>query len=283
MARILKCTLSVLFAVALAAAQSATATRNAPTSGSVAASKTQVPRTASGLPDLTGVWQAGNRTPGTWEQANTTGLAGGQDLTPTRGGPPAPVVREPAPYKPEAAKKVLESFNNRAIDDPTAQCLPPGVPRNNLVGLFPIQIVHTPSQVIILYEYMTVFRVIPLNAKHPDDLEPTYMGNSTGKWENGTLVVDTISFNDKTWVFGAGTFHSDALHVTERFTRVSRDQINYEATMEDPMVLTKPWTIRTTMMLREGTRIREYICNEDNRDPERYEKMIKDGVNFHRQ
>jgi len=243
-------------------------------------SKTAIPRTAAGLPDLTGVWQSGSSKPGTWEEANTDGQAGGQDIT--AGSAPAPVVRDVAPYQPWAAKKVLESFQKRAIDDPTALCLPPGLPRTNLVALFPIQIVQTPSQIVILYEYMSVFRVIPLNAKHPEDLEPNYMGNSVGRWEKDTLVVDVTSFNDKTWLFGAGTFHSEALHVTERFTRVTRDQINYEVIIEDPMVLTKPWTIRSTMMLREGTRIREYVCPENNLDPGRYEELLKNGVDFNR-
>jgi glutamine amidotransferase-like uncharacterized protein len=95
-------------------------------------------------------------------------------------------------------------------------------------------------------------------------------------------VVDVVGFNDKTWIAGAGTFHSEALHVVERFTRVSKDQINYEATVEDPNVLTKPWVLRTTMMLREGTRLEEYVCAENNVDAERLEKLLKEGVNFQR-
>ena len=152
----------------------------------------------------------------------------------------------------------------------------------NLLGLFPIQIVQTPQQVVILYEYMTIFRVIPLNAKHRDDVEPTYMGDSVGHWEGDTLVVDVTSFNDKTWLIGAGTFHSEKLHITERYRRVNKDRIDYEAVMEDPEVLTKPWVYRQTMMLREGTRLREYTCVENNLDPGRYEKLLKDGVSFDR-
>ena len=80
-------------------------------------------------------------------------------------------------------------------------------------------------------------------------------------------MVDVIGFNDKTWLAGTGTFHTDALHITERYTRVDKDQINYEVTMEDPNVLTKPWTLRSTIMLREGTRLQEYLCAENNLDP----------------
>src|SRR5437588_515805 len=150
--------------------------------------------------------------------------------------------REGAPYQPWAAKKVLEAFNRRGIDDPTARCLPAGIPRTMMLGLFPQQFIQTPTQIVMLYEYMNVFRVIPLNAKHPDDLIPSYMGHSVGHWEGDTLVVDVIGFNDKTWLAGTGTFHSEALHVLERYTRVDKDQINYHVTMDDPKVFTKPWS-----------------------------------------
>jgi len=245
-----------------------------------------VPRAADGKPDLTGVWQPGSTTPGSWDEANAGNGLGGTGKNPS-----APVALgstdrpsgETAPYQPWAAKKVLDSFKNRDIDDPTARCLPAGIPRLVSFGLFPMQIVQTPQQVVMLYEYMNVFRVIPLNAEHPDDAEPTYLGDSVAHWDGDTLVIDVTHFNDKTWLVGAGTFHSDALHITERYTRVSKDRINYEATMEDPKVLTKPWVYHSTMMLRQGTRVREYVCAENNLDVERYEKMIKDGVNFRRE
>lgn len=250
------------------------------------AAKNAIPRMPDGKPDLTGVWQGGSTQRGNWEETNTgTGVGGsGRDAS-------APVVlssndrpagREGAPYQPWAAQKVLEAFNRRGIDDPTAKCLPAGIPRTIMLGLFPQQIVQTPTQIVMLYEYMNVFRVIPLNAKHPDDLLPSYMGNSVGHFEGDTLAVDVVGFNDKTWLAGTGTFHSDALHITERFTRVDKDQINYEVTMEDPNVLTKPWTLHSTLMLREGTRLEEYVCAENNIDLDRYEKLLTDGVKFTR-
>jgi hypothetical protein len=244
-----------------------------------------VPRMPDGKPNLTGVWQGGSTRKGSWEDANSGLGVGGTGRDPTAPASPASqqVINTPAPYQPWAAKKVLESYNKRGIDDPSALCLPPGVPRLSITGLFPIQIVQTPEQVIILYEYMNVFRVIPLKAKHADDLVPTYMGDSVGHWEGDTLVVDVISFNDKTWLTGTGTFHSDGLHVIERYTRVDKDRINYDVTLEDPKVLTNPWNIHTSFMLREGTRVQEYVCAENNLDPERYEKLIKDGVKFTRQ
>jgi hypothetical protein len=251
-----------------------------------AAAKSPVPRASNGKPDLTGVWQGGSTQRGTWEEANTgfgvggTGLDANAAFTPSSNDRPA--GREGAPYQPWAAKKVLESYNNRAIDDPTARCLPAGIPRAVTLGLFPQQIVQTPQQIVILYEYMNTFRVIPLNAKHPDDIIPGYMGNSVGHWEGDTLVVDVTGFNDKTWLAGTGTFHSDALHIVERYTRMDKDQINYQATMDDPNVFTKPWTIHSSIMLREGTRIQESVCAENNLAPGRFEQLLKEGVNFKR-
>ena len=245
-----------------------------------------VPRAADGKPDLSGVWQGGNTTPGSWDEAN-----GGFGVGGTGKNPVAPAVgssndrqpgREAAPYQEWAAKKVVESFNRRGIDDPTAQCLPAGIPRSVTTQLFPQQIIQTPSQIVMIYEYMNTTRVIRINGTHPDDLEPSYMGDSIGRWEGATLVVDVAGFNDKTWLAGAGTLHSEDLRVTERFTRVSKDRIDYEAVMVDPKVLTKPWKITSSLMLREGTRLQEYICAENNLDPGRYEKLIKDGVKFTR-
>jgi hypothetical protein len=249
-------------------------------------SKSAVPRASDGKPDLTGVWQGGSTQRGTWEEANGGVGVGGSGRDPaapvTLSSNDRPAGREPAPYQPWAAQKVLEAFNRRGIDDPTGLCLPAGIPRAVMLGLFPQQIIQTPKQIVILYEYMNIFRVIPLNAKHPDDLIPSYMGNSVGRWEGDTLVVDVIGFNDKTWLAGTGTFHTEALHITERYTRVDKDQINYDVTMEDPNVLTKPWILHSTIMLREGTRLQENVCAENNLDPGRYEELLKNGVKFTR-
>ena len=248
------------------------------------AAQAAVPRAADGKPDLTGVWQGGSSRPGKWEDANNGLGVGGTGKDPNA--PPSlgsqQVITTPAPYQPWAAARVLESFNKRGIDDPAALCLPPGVPRLVLVSLFPIEIVQTPRKVVFMYQYMNVFRSIPVTAQHSPDMVPTYLGDSIARWEGDTLVVDVTAFNDKTWLTGTGTFHSEALHVIERYTRVSRDQINYEATIDDPKVLTGPWTIRTTMMLRDGTRVQEYVCAENNQDPAQYERLLKEGVSFRR-
>ena len=116
--------------------------------------KSAVPRTPDGKPDLTGVWQGGSTQRGTWEEANAGLGVGGTGQDPSAPANPSsserPAGAEAAPYQPWAAKKVLEAFNRRGIDDPTALCLPPGLPRANNVSLFPIQIVQTPQQVVIL-------------------------------------------------------------------------------------------------------------------------------------
>jgi len=250
------------------------------------AAKSSIPRTSDGKPDLTGVWQSGSTVRGSWQEANQGNGVGGSGKNPDA---PAvlsasdrPATAEKAPYQPWAAQKVLESYKIRGIDDPTAQCLPPGIPRTSVLGLFPTQIVQTPQQMVFLYEYMNEFRVVPLNAGHRDDLSPTYMGDAVGHWEGDTLVIDVTGFNDKTWLVGTGTFHSEALHVTERYTRVDKEQINYDITMEDPNVLTKPWIIHTNLMLREGTRLEEYVCAENNLAPAFYERLQKNNVNFQR-
>jgi hypothetical protein len=276
--------------VAMALSPVSISAQTAPGRGSTATktpAKSSIPRGSDGKPDLTGVWQGGSTQRGSWEETNGGVGVGGSGRNPAApvglSSNDRPAGREPAPYNPSAAQKVLQAFNRRGIDDPTAKCLPAGIPRTIMLGLFPQQIVQTPKQIVMLYEYMNVFRVIPLNAKHPDDLIPSYMGNSVGRWEGDTLVVDVTGFNDKTWLAGTGTFHSDALHITERYTRIDKDQINYDVTMEDPNVLTKPWTLHSTLMLREGTRLEEYVCAENNLDLDRYEKLLKDGVNFTRQ
>src|SRR5262245_22367911 len=244
--------------------------------GSMASAQTAkiqpTPRTADGKPDLSGVYQASPRR-GAWDAE-----APGDEP-----GVPAPrssvsintTASDPIPYTPEARKRPQAILNQRSIDDPTSRCIFAASPRITGVGLFPIQFVQTPTQVIILYEYMWAHRVIPIAAKHPEDLSPSFMGDSVGHWEGSTFVVDVVSFKPGGWLLG-GLVTSDALHLTERYTRVDRDQLPSEVTIEDPKVLTKPFTQRTTLMLRDGARLREYSCAENNMDPAVYEKMLKD-------
>src|SRR5687767_8954343 len=182
---------AVLAMASLSVSLSAQTTSRA--SGAQASAKSAVPRTADGKPDLTGVWQGGSTQRGTWEEANGGVGVGGSGRDPS-----APVVlssndrpagREAAPYQPWAAQKVLEAYKRRGIDDPTGLCLPAGIPRIVTLGLFPQQIIQTPTQIVMLYEYMNVFRVILLNVPHFDDYLPAYMGHSVARWGGDALVV----------------------------------------------------------------------------------------------
>jgi len=242
--------------------------------------RARIPRAADGHPDMTGVWQGGSNRIGTWEEANLDGgfVPGNVPITPF-----AIKDKQPLPpYQEWAQKKVQESYDRRGVDDPAVRCLPEGVPRTTLMGLFPMQIVQTPKMVVMLFEVFHEFRLIPIDAKHPDDLDPSYMGDSVGHWDGDTLVVDVTGFNDKTWLSGVGTFHSEKLHVVEKFTRVDMNTILYEDTVTDPVVFTGPWTRHGTIMLRPGTRLQEYECVENNQDLQRYNEMLKDESTFRR-
>ncbi len=215
-----------------------------------------IPRTADGKPDLSGVWQSGG-----------VSLYGEPGIAPPPAGPPPvnpPPKREPLPYQSWAETKA-KTFT--AADDPTLACLLPGVPRITSMPM-PFEIVQTPKEVVIAYESYHAFRIIPFNDKlqHPNDLVPTWMGDSAARWDGDTLVVDVTGFNDKTWISGTGSFHSEALHVVERFTLNSDDTITYTATVTDPKVLTKPWTTGALLRRPPNTRVEEYECIENNQD-----------------
>jgi hypothetical protein len=241
------------------------------------AASSPVPRTSDGKPDLSGVYQASSRR-GAWDYEVPADQPGSTPrATPVNSARP-----EPVPFRPEARQRAQEILNRRSIDDPATLCLPQPSPRMTPVALFPIQFIQTPQQLVIMYEYFSEFRVIPLDGrKVADDIEPTYLGTPVGHWDGDTLVIDMVGFKPGLW-FGNGLVTSDALKITERFTRVDRDQVNYEAILEDPKVLTKPYTIRTTLMLRDGTQLREYSCVENNVDPQRYEKLLADPASFTR-
>ncbi len=125
------------------------------------------------------------------------------------------------PYQPWAAAKKRENFANRATADPLAECYMPGVPRIMYME-FPFQIFQTRDHVAMLFEWQQVYRLIYTNGSRPPEGITFWMGDSRGRWEGDTLVVDVTNHNDRTWFDMAGNFHSDALHVTERYTMVGR-------------------------------------------------------------
>jgi hypothetical protein len=162
----------------------------------------------------------------------------------------------------------LDQTNDPVI----TRCQPPGVPRI-YIHPFPMQISQTPKEMIMLFEYDHTVRQIFLDGrKHPDDITPTYMGHSIGTWEgNDTLVVDTVGFNDATWLDRIGHRHSDQLHVVERFKRADRDNLHVDITMEDPKALAKPWQGQMFFQLHPDWDIMEQDCT-DNPDFLGFEK-----------
>jgi hypothetical protein len=166
------------------------------------------------------------------------------------------------PYKPQTLKIRNENRDNWIDRDPELKCYLPGIPRAMYMP-YPFQIVQSPTKVHMACEFTSTGRTIHLDkVEGPPDL--TYMGHSVGRWDGDSLVVDVTEFNGKNWFDRAGNYHSEALHVTERFTPISKDAIQYEATMEDPNVFTRPWRISMPLYrrLEPNAQLIEYRCIE---------------------
>ena len=153
---------------------------------------------------------------------------------------------------------------NPETNDPNLGCLPTGVPRLMFVPL-PLEIVQTPTRVVIIHEGVQALREIYLNRQHPADLDPTFSGDSVGKWEDDTLVVDTTGFNDKTWLDAVGLPYSEKMHVSEHIRRADHDTLIDDVTIEDAMAYTKPFTVQQIYKLKPGWEIQEYVCEENNK------------------
>lgn len=153
-------------------------------------------------------------------------------------------------------------------DEARLRCVPDGLPR--ILGApYPMQIVQTPGQTTIVHEVNHVFRITFMDGQHPSDEDalPFFMGHSVGKWEGDTLVIDTVHFNDKTFLDGTGLPHSDKLHVVERIRKINGGkQLEDVVTIEDPVMYAKPWTVRFVFDHRPDVRMEEYVCGEPNRD-----------------
>jgi hypothetical protein len=215
------------------------------------ASAKPTPRASDGHPDLSGVWGGGFADD---EAAKPKDGDSVRVLFPVRADPNSKKIfdemdraakeRQAAepnkpPYKPELAAKVQEFSNRRQFFDPSFFCKPNGVPRMGA----PSQIVQTPGQVVLLYAARNTFRVIPTDGRpHRTDQDSSYMGDSVGHWDGDTLVVDVTTFTDESWLGADGWFHSDAMHVVERYRR-NGNTLTWAATVEDPNVFTKPWNM----------------------------------------
>jgi hypothetical protein len=219
----------------------------APTAG-----QGQIPRAADGKPDLSGVWQAA--TTANW---NLLPHAAEKDVPAGLG----VVEGNEIPYQPWAAAQQRENFANRAKADPESQCFLPGVPRIMYMP-FPFQIFQTPGHVAMAFEYVHAVRRVFMNTPHPAGPIEWWMGDSRGRWEGDTLVVDVVHFTNQTWFDRTGNFHSEGLHVIERYTPIGPHHIQYEATIEDPKVFTRPWKISFPLYrrLEKGIRVLDYEC-----------------------
>ncbi len=191
---------------------------------------------AAGAPDLTGVWMIDQFHPALFPKGTTP------------------------PFTPWGESQFKKA--DTLVNDPNLACLPHGIPRLMFVPL-PMQIFQVPDMVLIYEEAGNQLRQIHLNRDHRKDFDPTYNGDSVGKWEGETLVVDTIGFNDVTWLDHAGLPHSDALHVVERIHRADHNTLVDDFTIEDSKAYTKSWTASQIYHLKPGWEIAEYVCDNN--------------------
>jgi len=212
-------------------------------------------------PDLQGIWQVLNTA--AWDIQDHAG--GRFPGLPARFSVPAGqgvVEGNDIPYMPWALEQKRKNYENRMTADPEAQCYLPGVPRIAYMP-YPFQIFQLPDRVVILYEYLhTIREIFTDGSGHPDLPVEFWMGDSRGRWEGNSLVVDVRLFTDQTWFDRAGNFHSEQLHVIERYTRTGPDHLQYEVTIEDPKVFTRPWKMQMPMYRRHESngQILEFEC-----------------------
>jgi hypothetical protein len=223
----------------------------------------RAPRTADGKPNLNGIWQALNEA--NWDLEPHAAYQGSLLTVGAQFSvPPGIGVVEGGtiPYKPEALAKKKENFANRAKADPEVKCYMGGVPRSTYLP-YPFQIIQGSGTIMMAYEFAGAVRTINMG-KPTEPPTDSWMGWSNGRWEGETLVVDVTGLNDQTWFDRAGNYHSDMLHVVERYTPRSADSLTYEATIEDPQTFTRPWKISMVLYKRaeKGAQLMEYKCPE---------------------
>jgi hypothetical protein len=223
----------------------------------------KAPRTPDGKPDLSGIWQALNTA--NWDIQGHAAAAGPLPQLGAIGAiPPGLGVVEGGdlPYLPEAAAKKKENFANRMTADPEVKCFLPGVPRATYMP-YPFQIVQSEKTILFAYQYAGAVRTVDMQAAKEAPID-SWMGWSNGHWEGETLVIDVTGLNDQTWFDRAGDFHSDALHVVERYTPRSPESLDYEASIEDPKVFSRPWKMHMILYRHEEphAQLLEFKCVE---------------------
>ena len=259
----------------LAATAPAVAVAVALMAGNQTAVQTQgaaIPRTSwDKKPDLNGIWQA--LSTANWDLEDHEGGPSPVNVTGAWGArlPGLSVVEGGTiPYKPEALaqreinrKNALPGKPGRNLNaDPELNCFLPGVPRATYLP-HPFQIFYSPNRMWMIYEYSYARREIFMNGNKKAPID-SWMGWSNAKWEGDTLVIDVTGMNDQTWFDRAGNYHSDALHVVERYTMIDKDHLNYEATIEDPNVFTRPWKISMPLYRRieKNMQLLQFRCQE---------------------
>ena len=242
-------------------AQKAPARQRQPPAAPAAGSTYRAPRTADGKPNLSGIWQAINTAE--WDIQAHDAKAGPLVVMGAEGGIPAGlgvVEGGPLPYRPEALAKKKENGANWLALDPVIKCFLPGLPRATYMP-FPFEIVQSAQYVSFTYEFAFASRVVNIGMKSEAPVD-SWMGWSSGSWDGDTLVVDVTGMVEDTWFDRAGDYHSDALHLTERYTLTSANPLLYEATVDDPKVYTRPWKMSMPLYRRieKNMQLLEFNC-----------------------
>jgi hypothetical protein len=227
------------------------------------------PHADNGKPDLSGVWQV-EPTPAAEMKRLFGDLSADSALGDNSSAFSKYLINilldfkpEDSPLRPEFAE-ILRQRSKQ--ESPLLRCLPIGIPADDLLP-GPFKIIQTPGQILVRNEYENTFRQIYTDGrKAPADPEPLWLGYSVGKWEGDTLRVDTVGFNDKSWLDGLGHPHSEGLHLVERFHRLDFGHLDVEVTIDDPKVYTTPFSVKFTELLQPDSDVTEYFCNENEKD-----------------
>jgi hypothetical protein len=223
------------------------------------------PRMQDGTPNLNGIWAASNTA--NWNIETHHAKQGPMSALGAAFSVPAGlgiVEGGKLPYRPDAVSKRDANAKNWLTSDPEVKCYLPGVPRATYMP-YPFQIVQStgPNDILVTYEFASASRIVHMRTSEESPAE-SWMGWSNGHWDGDTLVVDVTGFVDQTWFDRAGNYHSDALHVVERYTPLGPDRIQYEATIDDPKVFTRPWKMTMPLYRRseKNAQLMEYKCVE---------------------
>lgn len=221
--------------------------------------KATIPRLSNGKPDLSGIWDKPRVQD--MSQSSTGAQCGSLTMGCKQEGPGQ------LPFTAAGLAKYNQRDEEAIVFDPGAHCWPEGYVRSWGTS-YPAEIFQTPSRMAVLFENYGAFHVIPTDGReHPKNLEPAWFGNSVGSWEGDTLVVDSIGFNDKTWIDTARHPHSEAMHVVERFDRLDATHLGYQVTIEDPGIFTRAFTNkRVFVLMKPGQELMELVCEENNKD-----------------